>query len=212
MTLIEQFLFIAQGIYITLKYTLGALAIGFSLGLALVICRQSRWLKYFIDVLVSFLRGTPLLLQLSFFYFTVPNLIGFRLDLWYAGLIAFGLNSAAYTTEIFRAGIQAIPKSQFEAAYVLQISSFLLWKDIIFPQMFRNILPALVNEVISLLKETAIISMLGELDITRRSQIVAASQFNYFVPICIAGSCYYILVFLIERIAKYLEKIFYVKH
>ena len=212
MTLVEQILFIGQGVLVTLKYTLGALGIGLSLGIILAIGRRQVLLRWMIDSFVSVLRGTPLLLQLSFFYYAVPGLLGIRLDVWHAGLIAFGLNSAAYVTEIFRSGIQSIPKGQFEAAKTLQIPAFLLWKDIIIPQVLRNILPALINEVISLLKETAIISIMGELDLTRRAQVVAATEYSYFMPTCLAGAYYYILVFVIERIANKIEKIWHAKY
>jgi polar amino acid transport system permease protein len=180
MTLVEQILFIGQGALVTLKYTIGALTIGLSLGISLAIGRRHQLFRWFIDALVSILRGTPLLLQLSFFYFALPGFLGIRLNVWHAGLIAFGLNSAAYVTEI--------------------------------PQVLRSILPALINEVISLLKETAIISIIGELDLTRRAQVVAAAEFSYFMPICLAGAYYYILVFVIERIANKIENVWHVKH
>lgn len=211
--LVEQILFIAQGVLVTLKYTIGALIIGLSCGISLAILRlRHRSFAWVIDSLVSILRGTPLLLQLSFFYFALPSFLGIRLNIWHAGLMAFGLNSAAYVTEIFRAGIQSIPKGQFEAAYSLQIPTFLLWKDIIIPQVLRNIFPALTNEIISLLKETAIISILGELDLTRRAQVVAAAEFSYFLPICLAGFYYYFLVFIIERIANKIENFWHAKY
>ncbi len=213
MTLVEQILFIGRGTLVTLKYTLGALTIGLILAIILTILRRQKVLfRVLVDGLVSLLRGTPLLVQLSFFYFAVPGIFKIRLDIWHAGLIAFGLNSAAYVTEIFRAGIQSIPKGQFEAAKSLQINTFLLWKDIIIPQVLRSIFPALVNEVISLIKETAIISFMGELDLTRRAQIVAASQFSYFMPFCLAGAYYYCLIFFIERIANRIEKSWHAKY
>ena len=206
MTLVEQILFIGRGTLVTLKYTLSALAVGLSLGMFLAILRRQVLFRWLVDALVSLLRGTPLLLQLSFFYFAVPGFLGIRLDIWHAGLIAFGLNSAAYVTEIFRSGIQSIAKGQFEAAKSLQITTLLLWKDIIIPQVLHNIFPALVNEIISLIKETAIISMFGELDIMRRAQVVAASQFNYFEALCLAAVYYYGLIFVIERVTNKIEK------
>jgi polar amino acid transport system permease protein len=212
MTLVEQILFIGKGVAVTLQYTLGALTIGLSLGVILAILRRRKFLGWIIDSLVSIVRGTPLLLQLSFFYFAVPSFLEIRLNIWHAGLIAFGLNSAAYVTEIFRSGIQSIPKGQFEAGYSLRIPTFLLWKDIIIPQVLRNMFPALINEIISLLKETAIISIIGELDLTRRAQVVAATEFSYFMPICVAGAYYYMLVFIIERIANKIEKMWHVKY
>ncbi|MGD0465829.1 MAG: amino acid ABC transporter permease [Gammaproteobacteria bacterium] len=212
MTLIEQVLFIGRGVIVTLKYTLSALAVGLSVGMGLAILRRQILFRWLVDSVVSLIRGTPLLLQLSFFYFAVPGFLGIRLDIWHAGLIAFGLNSAAYVTEIFRSGIQSVAKGQFEAAKSLQIPTLLLWKDIIIPQVLRNIFPALVNEIISLIKETAIISMFGELDIMRRAQVVAASQFNYFEALCLAAVYYYSLIFIIERVTNKIEKTWYAKY
>lgn len=212
MNLIEQIIFIIKGLGITLQYTIVGLFLGLTGGLFLAILRRNTYLTLFIDFMVSLFRGTPLLLQLSFFYFALPYLTGIRLDLVYVGLISFGLNSAAYVTEIFRTGIQAIPQGQFEAAQALGISSFWLWKDIILPQVCKNIFPALINETISLLKETAIISMFGELDLTRRSQIIAANEFNYFMPTTVAGLCYYLVGLIIERCAKYFAKLYYANY
>ena len=206
MTLLDNAIFIAQGIIITLQYTSGALLIGFTLGILLAIARYQGRCQFVIDSFVSIIRGTPMILQLSFFYFALPSLLNIRIDIFTAGLITFGLNSAAYLSEIFRAGIESIPKGQFEAAKSLRIPSFYIWRDIIIPQVLKNVFPAIMNETITLVKETALVSVLGELDIMRRAQTVAAQQFDYFVPICIAGACYYILVFSIEKLGKTIER------
>ena len=115
------------------------------------------------------------------------------------------MNSAAYITEIIRAGILSINKGQFEAARALSIPYFHRMKDIILPQAVRNILPALVNEIISLLKETAIISFFGEEDIMKRADAVATAQYDYFAPLLVAALCYYVLVMILSFIAKLIE-------
>jgi polar amino acid transport system permease protein len=120
--------------------------------------------------------------------------------------MAFGLNSSAYIAEILRAGIENIPKGQFEAAQTLEIPCYYMWKDIILPQVIKNILPAMVSEVIALLKETALIATIGGMDIMRSAQTIAAEQFTYFIPLCIAGAYYYALVLIIEYVGKIAEK------
>lgn len=202
----KEILFIGEGIFLTLQLLIGGILIGLILGTLASICRYSGKMKFFIERMVSLLRGTPLLLQLSFVYFATPGLLGIKLSVLQAGVITFGLNSSAYISEILRAGIESIPPGQFEAARTLQIPKFYMWKDIILPQVLKNVLPALINEVIALLKETALISTIGGMDIMRRSQAVAAEQFTYFLPLCIAGAYYYLLVFLLERLAQKLGK------
>ncbi len=204
--LIHPLLFIGQGIGLSLQLLLGGSLIGLLLGAVVAVLRYQGVALRLMTLFVSIVRGTPMLLQLSFVYFSIPTLLGFKLSIVGAGIITFGFNSAAYVSEILRSGIESLPKGQFEAAKTLQIPTFLMWKDIILPQVMRNILPAMVNETITLLKETALISTLGGMDIMRRSQAVAAEQFTYFMPLCIAGCYYYLLVLLIEYAGKTLEK------
>lgn len=206
MTLFDTFLFIGEGVGLTLLLTFAGLAIGALLGAGLAILRTAGVGAWFIARFISLIRGTPLLLQLSFFYFAIPGLLGIKLSVIGAGVIAFGLNSSAYMAEILRAGIESIPRGQFEAARTLRIPKFLMWKDILLPQVLRNVLPALIGEVISLLKETALISTLGGMDILRRSSAVAAVEFTYFGPLCIAGLYYYLLVLAVEYAGRKLEQ------
>jgi polar amino acid transport system permease protein len=205
-TLLANLLFIAQGIALTLKLLLGGVLLGCTLGVLLAICRYQNIATKLINGFISILRGTPLLLQLSLIYFSTPSITGLRPSILVAGIIAFGLNSSAYFAEIFRAGIESLPKGQFEAAATLQISNFYLWKDIVLPQVLKNIFPAIINEIIALLKETALISTIGGMDIMRKAQTLAAEQFTYFLPLCLAGCYYYSMVLLIEACGKYLEK------
>lgn len=198
-------LFIGTGLAFTLQLLLGGLFLGLTLGVLLSILRYNEIAKWLINRVISIIRGTPLILQLSFIYFTTPALLGIKLSIMAAGIITFGLNSCAYVSEILRSGIENLPKGQFEASKTLDIPAFYMWKDIILPQVIRNILPALTGEVIALLKETALISTIGGMDIMRTSQMLAAEQFTYFMPLCIAGAYYYILVLVIEYLGKKLE-------
>jgi polar amino acid transport system permease protein len=200
--LINDVLFIGTGVLLTLELLLGGIIIGMFLGTLFAVLRYKGICKWLIERFISITRGTPLILQLSFVYFALPALIGIKANILVAGILTFGLNSSAYIAEILRSGIENLPKGQFEAGKTLQIPSFYLWKDIILPQVIRNILPALVNEMIALLKETALISTIGGMDLMRKAQSVAAEQFTYFLPLCIAGFYYYGLVLLIESLGK----------
>jgi polar amino acid transport system permease protein len=204
--IISNFLFIGSGITVALELLFGGIFIGILLGVILAILRYSGVCRPIINGFISILRGTPVMLQLSFVYFMAPGIIGIKLGIVSAGIIAFGVNSSAYVAEILRSGIESLPKGQFEAAQTLKIPNFYIWKDIILPQVIANIFPAMVNEVISMLKETALIATIGGMDIMRRAQAVAAEQYEYFMPLCIAGIYYYCLVLIIEFIGRKIER------
>ena len=204
--MIQNLLFVGKGIALTFKLLTSGVLVGFSLGTVWAFCRYQSIGNSIINQFISVMRGTPLLLQLSFIYFSVPALTGLHLSILVAGILAFGLNSSAYFAEILRAGIESLPTGQFEAAATLNIPSYYLWKDIILPQVLKNTFPAIVNEIISLLKETALISTIGGMDLMRNAESLAAEQFTYFLPLCIAGAYYYGLVLFIEALGTQIEK------
>ncbi|HJN37499.1 MAG TPA: amino acid ABC transporter permease [Gammaproteobacteria bacterium] len=204
--LLYSAIFISKGILITLQLLVCGISIGLILGLLASIGRYKGIAKTPINSIISVIRGTPLILQLAFVYFALPGLTGIKLNIIMAGIITFGLNSSAYVAEILRAGINNIPKGQFEAAKALKIPNYPMWKDIILPQVIKNVLPAMISEIIALLKETSLIATIGGMDIMRSAQTVAAEQFTYFTPLCIAGVYYYTLVLFIEHIGRILEK------
>ncbi len=199
---------VADGIVITLKYTVFSAIGGFVLGLGLALLKVGKWNvgRNAAVFYTSVFRGTPMLVQLSIIYFATPSLTAYKITPLMAGVIAFSLNSGAYVSEIIRAGIQGVDSGQSEAAIALGIPYFAMMRDIILPQALRKVLPALVNEVINLLKETALISTLGEGDIMRRAQLVAAETYSYFEPLLMAALCYYFLVLALSSLAKALEK------
>lgn len=203
---VKSSLFIGEGIGTTLLLLAGGLVVGSVLGLLIAILRYQKRAVFVLNALVSLIRGTPLLLQLGLIYFSLPALLGVRLSVTVAGLITLGVNSSAYVAEILRAGIESVAKGQFEAAKTLNIPSYYLWKDIILPQVLRNVFPAMVNEAVSLLKETALVATLGGTDIMRKAQALAAEQFTYFMPLCIAGLYYYLMILGFECLGRRVEK------
>jgi len=202
-----HFISILLGIPVTLKYAFFASIIGIALGFLVAIARisESIFLRNISKFYISILRGTPLMVQLSIIYFGIPSLLKITISPTLAGLIAFSLNSSAYVAEIFRGGIMSIDKGQFEAAKALSIPYYLMMKDIIMPQVIRNVAPSLVNEMINLIKESAIIAIISEADIMRKSQIIAAATYNFFTPLLFAALCYYSLVLIFSTFAKYVE-------
>ena len=200
--------YILQGLEVTLKIVVVSALIGFFLGTILALCKigNLKVLKWVANIYTSIFRGTPLVLQLLMIYFGLPQIIGLEIEAYYAAVLAFGLNSAAYISEIIRAGILAVDKGQLEASMALGISYRDMMKDIILPQALKNILPALMNEFITLTKESALVTVIGALDIMRRAYIVGGQTFRYFEPLLIAGLIYYILIMLLTYVGKLVER------
>ncbi|MEH6991564.1 amino acid ABC transporter permease [Neobacillus drentensis] len=200
--------YILEGIFVTLKIVILAGIIGFILGIILSLFKISKYkfLGWLADAYTSIFRGTPLVLQLMLIYYGSPQLIGYQIEPYTAAILSFALNSGAYISEIIRAGIQAIDKGQQEAAMALGVPySKMMW-DIILPQALKNILPALMNEFITLTKESAIVTTIGVMDIMRRSYQVGAENYSFFEPLLIAGLIYYLMVVTLTFLGKVVER------
>ena len=191
--------------YLTTIYlTSGGIAIGIILGFFLAFLKSLDFkpLSFVIDEYVDIIRGTPVLLQLmifSFFFLTAFS------DNFYAAVIALGLNSSAYVAEIVRGGINSVDKGQMEAARAMGLTYPIAMREIIFPQAIKNILPALVNEFITLFKETSVVGLIGIFDLTMQSKSLQAVLFSP-EPILFAGVVYYANVKFFSFLAKLLEK------
>ncbi|MBV6628090.1 MAG: ABC transporter substrate-binding protein/permease [Rivularia sp. (in: Bacteria)] len=200
--------FILKGIPLTLSFTLSSVFLGLFWGTALSFFKISgiKILNWFANAYTSIFRGTPLLLQLSLVYFATPQLTGYDVSAFQAGVFTFTLNSGAYMSETIRGGIQAVDKGQFEAAMSMGISYPMMMWDVILPQALKNILPALVNETIGLLKDSSLVATIGVVEILRSAQIVGANKYIYFEPLLFAGLIYYVLVMGLSFAASALEK------
>lgn len=200
--------FMLEGIWATLQFVFFAIILGSILGtlLALFKIGSIKPLRWFADAYTSIFRGTPLILQLMIIYFSTPQLTGYDISAFLSAILAFGLNSSAYISEIIRAGIQAVDKGQMEAAQALGVPYRAMMKDIILPQALKNILPALMNEFITLTKESAIVSTIGYLDLMRRAQVVGADLFRNFEPLLFVGFIYWCLVMGLTMIGRVFER------
>ncbi|MDX2232638.1 MAG: ABC transporter substrate-binding protein/permease [Leptolyngbyaceae cyanobacterium bins.349] len=200
--------YILGGIWVTLAFTVVSALFGFAWAIVLALCKIStlKPLRWVANAYTSIFRGTPLILQIALVYFAIPQLTGYNIPAFQAGVIAFALNSGAYVSETLRAGIMAVDRGQREAAMSLGVPYTLMMKDIILPQALRNILPALANEGINLLKDSALVSTIGAADLLRRATIVGAEKYLYFEPLIIVGIVYYVLVMLLTIATSILEK------
>ena len=163
-----------------------------------------RLLRYLLTVYIWIMRGTPLLLQLIFIYYVLPS-VGISIDRMPAAIIAFTLNYAAYFAEIFRGGIAAIPRGQYEAAKVLKFTPVQTVRYIILPQVIKIVLPSVFNEVITLVKDTSLVYVIGVGDLLLASR-TAANRDASLAPMFIAGAIYLIMIGIVTLISKQVEK------
>lgn len=200
-------LFISSGIIVNIKYTFIAISIGLILGAFLAFSKKSNIfiLRAFANFYTSIFRGTPLIIQISIIYYVLPGVLDTKISVFAAAVISFSFNSAAYVSEILRSGLNSVEVGQIEASRALGVPEHITMRDIILPQAIRKILPALVNEFVNLLKETSLISIIGEAEVLRRAQMVASQKYNYVVPMLTAALSYYIVVLILVHIAGKLE-------
>ncbi|UEL46709.1 amino acid ABC transporter permease [Terrisporobacter hibernicus] len=194
-----------EGLKITLSVFFITLIISVPLGIMIAFLRLSKnkIISQMANLYILIMRGTPLLLQLVFVFFGLP-LMGIIFDRFDAVILAFSLNYAAYFAEIFRGGIQSIDKGQYEGAFVLGFSKFEMYRKIIFPQVIKRVLPAMSNEVITLIKDTAIVYVIGLNDILRIAQISQNQQAS-IVPLIEAGAVYLVLIGILTIMFKKIE-------
>jgi len=197
---------ILQGAEVTLTIFAVTLILSLPLGGLAALGRISTFapLRYLMEFYVWVMRGTPLMLQLLFVYFALP-LVGIRLPDFAAALLAFTLNYAAYFAEIFRAGIQAIPKGQYEAAVALGLKHWQMMRYVIFPQVLRVVLPPISNETINLVKDTSLIYILAMNDLLRVARTIVQREFD-MTPFLIAGIFYLAMTAVLTWGFKKLEQ------
>lgn len=193
------------GTCLTLKLFFLTLVLALPIGVIMAVARLShvKVLNGFMQIYIWVFRGTPLLLQLFFIYFGL-GIIGLQLDRFVAALLAFVLNYSAYLAEIYRSGIQSIDRGQYEAADVLGLTRFQTLTQIILPQMFKRVLPPISNEVINLIKDTALVYAIGMSELLRVAKTAAVRDFS-FTPFIVAAIFYLFMTAGIQQFFKWLE-------
>jgi len=178
----------------TIGIALAGFAIAVVLGLFLAIGRRSRlrWLSWPVTGLIEFIRSTPLLIQVYFLFYVFPN-YGLNLSAMQAGIIGIALHYACYTAEVYRAGLDAVPRSQWKAATALNMKPWTAYRDVILPQALRPVLPALGNYLISILKDTPVLSAITVVEIMQRAKNIGSESFRYLEPITMVGLFFLIL-------------------
>lgn len=207
----DRWLGLVSGLKVTIIVTLEALLLGVIIGFIVAIIRsyhdktnKLKILNAICKVYLTAIRGTPTMIQILIMYLVVFG--SSSLDSIIIGGIAFGINSGAYVAEIVRSGIMSIPIGQTEAGRSLGLNYAQTMRLIIVPQAFKNVLPALVNEMIVLIKETAIIGYIGEQDLTKAAMIIQSRTFDAFMPLLAAAVIYLALVMLLTFFMNKLER------
>lgn len=204
-----------DGLKFTLLLSVFGVLIGVALGIVVAFVRLSRFraLRWLAMAYIDFLRSTPAIVQVAFFYFGVANMLPFKFpDLFglpsqfFYGVIAIGINSSAYVAEIMRAGIQSVDKGQLEAARSLGMPQSMAMRFIILPQAIKNIIPALGNEFVVVTKESAVVSIIGVGDLMYKAGIIRSITFRGLEPFLIVMLFYFVVVFTLSKLVGLLER------
>jgi polar amino acid transport system permease protein len=198
---------ILQALGLTVLITFLGTGIAMLLGLLLAILRRSR--RRLVSVpahaVVEFVRDTPLLVQLYFLYFVILPDLRLSLSALVTGIIGIGINYSAYTAEVYRAGIEGVPRGQWEAARALNFSPARVWTSVILPQAIPKVIPALGNYLIAMFKDTPILASIGVVEMLQRAQLIGSETFRYLEPMTIVGGLFLLLSYPSSRLLARLE-------
>jgi polar amino acid transport system permease protein len=198
---------ILRALGLTVLITFLGTGIAMLLGLVFAILRRSRrrLVSAPAHALVEFVRDTPLLVQLYFLYFVILPDLGLSLSALVTGIIGIGINYSAYTAEVYRAGIEGVPRGQWEAARALNFSPVRVWTSVILPQAIPKVIPALGNYLIAMFKDTPILASIGVVEMLQRAQLIGSETFRYLEPMTIVGGLFLLLSYPSSRLLARLE-------
>ncbi len=191
------------GLRLTILATLLGSIVSFALGLVWTLMRLARvrWVTPVIEFFVQFVRGTPLLVQLYFLFYIFPEW-GVSLSAFATGILGLGVFYSAYTTEIYRAGIENLPMGQWEAALTLGLPLRRVWLGIVLPQSIRTILPMLGNQVIGMFKETSLLSTITIMELLAQGNNIGSIHFRYVEPLTMVGALYFVISYTAARLVR----------
>lgn len=200
--------FFVTGVEVTIELAIVSIILGTVLGIMLAMAKRSKvWILSLLSkAFIGFIRDTPLLAQIYIVYIALPAVTGLSVPDFVTGAVALTLYSSAYIAEIIRSGIQSLPAGQSEAAASLGMTSRQAMRDIILPQAFKNILPALSNQFIGNVKDSSLVSVLGITDLMYQAQTVRGSTALGLQPILVASGLYLIMTWLLNRVLSYGER------
>lgn len=196
------------GLAVTLEVTGAALVLAFALGAVIAVLKvlPCRPLRLLLDFYTSVFRGIPLIVLLFIAYFATPQLTGFKISMFAASVLTLGLNGSATVSETLRGGIEGVDAGQYDASRALALPYTTMMARIIIPQALRSVAPALVNEVITVLKSSSLVATIGLMDMMRAAQSVQALTYRAFEPFIVVAVIYYVIVMCLAAVARVLEK------
>lgn len=196
------------GLAVTLEVTGAALVLAFVLGAVIAVLKvlPCRPLRLLLDFYTSVFRGIPLIVLLFIAYFATPQLTGFKISMFAASVLTLGLNGSATVSETLRGGIEGVDAGQYDASRALALPYTTMMARIIIPQALRSVAPALVNEVITVLKSSSLVATIGLMDMMRAAQSVQALTYRAFEPFIVVAVIYYVIVMCLTAVARVLEK------
>jgi His/Glu/Gln/Arg/opine family amino acid ABC transporter permease subunit len=192
----------------TIRLALPAIALGFALGIVIGLARLAPvwWIRVPATVYVEFFRGVPLVMVIFWMWFILPQVLGLALPEYGIALTAFVIFEAAYFGEIVRAGVQSVPRGQVEAARAIGLTEARSMAHVILPQALRNMVPALVTQMIVLFKDTSLASIIGYVDLTKAAQIVNNREIKPFELYLFIAVIYWLCTYSMSRVARRLER------
>lgn len=210
----EIFLYLLKGAGMSLFIAIIATTVGLILGTlgAAAKLSHSRFLHLLATVYVEVFRGTPMMMQITFAFLALPALVTLilgrpvRFNPLITGIVAIAINSGAYTTELIRSGINGVDRGQFEAADTLGLTYRQKMKLVILPQAFKQILPPLVSELITLIKDSSLLSTIGVVELMKSATTVGANYYAYLPPLTVASGIYLVLTLIISSLSKMIER------
>lgn len=204
----KYYMFFINGAKFTIILAIFTVLFGVVLGTLLALMRisKNKALNAIAAVYVEFIRGTPLMVQLFIIYYALPTIIGLNIPEMQSAIMALAINSGAYVAEIIRAGIQAVDKGQMEAARSLGMPYGMAMRYIIIPQAIKNILPALGNEFIVVIKESSVVSVIGIKELMYNADTVRGNTFRAFEPLIVAAIMYFIMTFTLSKLMGRFER------
>ena len=196
------------GLAVTLEVTGAALVLAFALGAVIAVLKvlPCRPLRLLLDFYTSIFRGIPLIVLLFIAYFATPQLTGFKISMFAASVLTLGLNGSATVSETLRGGIEGVDAGQYDASRALALPYTTMMARIIIPQALRSVAPALVNEVITVLKSSSLVATIGLMDMMRAAQSVQALTYRAFEPFIVVAVIYYVIVMCLTAVARVLDK------
>lgn len=197
---------------VTLLATVLGFALALPLGLLWTALRRARpWIARPVALWVDFVRSTPLLIQLYFLYYALP-LLGPALSPLATGVLALGLHYSSYTAEVYRAGVDGVPRGQWEAARALGFRPWQTWRRVIVPQAIPPVVPALGNYLIAMLKDSPLLAAITVLELLQTAKVIGAERFRYLEPLTLVGVLFLILSLAASRLVGWTEKKLVVRH